>query len=78
MTRVALVTGASGGTGRVVAVRLAQAGMAVAVHYAGNRERIIGGQARADWVHSVCRYQRCCRRHDADPDNRAAWPRHHR
>ena len=35
--RVALVTGASGGIGHAVAVRLGQAGMAVAVHYAGNR-----------------------------------------
>lgn len=39
MTRVAIVTGASGGIGRAVAVRLGQAGMAVAVHYAGNRDR---------------------------------------
>jgi 3-oxoacyl-[acyl-carrier protein] reductase len=37
--RVAIVTGASGGIGHAVAVRLAQAGMAVAVHYAGNRDR---------------------------------------
>jgi 3-oxoacyl-[acyl-carrier protein] reductase len=37
--RVAIVTGASGGIGHAVAVRLAQAGMAVAVHYAGNKQR---------------------------------------
>jgi 3-oxoacyl-[acyl-carrier protein] reductase len=43
--RVAIVTGASGGIGQAVAVRLAQAGMAVAVHYAGNRDR---AQAVAD------------------------------
>jgi 3-oxoacyl-[acyl-carrier protein] reductase len=34
--RVALVTGGSGGIGRVVSERLARDGMAVAVHYAGN------------------------------------------
>jgi 3-oxoacyl-[acyl-carrier protein] reductase len=45
--RVAIVTGASGGIGHAVAVRLAQAGMAVAVHYAGNRDR---AQAVADEV----------------------------
>jgi 3-oxoacyl-[acyl-carrier protein] reductase len=37
--RVAIVTGASGGIGHAVAVRLAHAGMAVAVHYAGNKDR---------------------------------------
>ncbi|MGW4566850.1 SDR family oxidoreductase [Streptomyces sp. NPDC004561] len=36
-TRVALVTGASGGIGRAVVLRLAADGMAVGVHYAGNR-----------------------------------------
>jgi 3-oxoacyl-[acyl-carrier protein] reductase len=52
--RVAIVTGASGGVGHAVAVRLAQEGMAVAVHYAGNRDRaqtvvdeIVAGGGRA-------------------------------
>jgi 3-oxoacyl-[acyl-carrier protein] reductase len=37
--RVAIVTGASGGIGHATAVQLAKAGMAVAVHYAGNKGR---------------------------------------
>ena len=38
-TRVAIVTGGSGGIGRVVAERLAADGMAVVVNYAGNADR---------------------------------------
>jgi 3-oxoacyl-[acyl-carrier protein] reductase len=44
--RVALITGGSGGIGAASAERLAQDGMAVAVHYAGNRARaddVVGG-----------------------------------
>jgi 3-oxoacyl-[acyl-carrier protein] reductase len=37
--RVALVTGASGGIGRAIVDKLGAAGMAVGVHYAGNRDR---------------------------------------
>jgi 3-oxoacyl-[acyl-carrier protein] reductase len=37
--RVAIVTGGSGGIGHFVALRLGRAGMAVAVHYSGNRDR---------------------------------------
>jgi 3-oxoacyl-[acyl-carrier protein] reductase len=55
-TRVAIVTGGSGGIGRAVAERLAKDGVAVVVHYSGNEARArdtvraivaAGGQATA-------------------------------
>ena len=48
--RVAIVTGASGGMGHDVALRLGQQGMAVAVHYSGNKDR---AQAVADEIVAV-------------------------
>ena len=44
-SKIAIVTGGSGGIGRVVAKRLANDGFAIAVHYAGNpakAESVVG------------------------------------
>ncbi|SMH51087.1 3-oxoacyl-[acyl-carrier protein] reductase [Rathayibacter oskolensis] len=54
-TRTALVTGGSGGIGRAVVERLARDGVAVAVHYSGNRDRAesVAEAARAAGVDAV-------------------------
>jgi 3-oxoacyl-[acyl-carrier protein] reductase len=39
MTRIAIVTGASGGIGQGIAERLAKDGFSIVVHYAGNRAK---------------------------------------
>ena len=41
-TRTAIITGASGGIGRAVALRLARDGFAVVVNYAGNAAKAEG------------------------------------
>lgn len=58
-TRIAIVTGASGGIGRATAEKLAADGMAVAVHYSGNIQRaqetadaIVAAGGRAIAVHA--------------------------
>src|SRR5215212_8145325 len=47
--RVALITGGSGGIGRVVSLRLARDGFAVALNYAGNSQKAeeVAGEIRS-------------------------------
>ena len=49
--KTAIVTGASGGIGKAVAIALAKEGAAVAVHFHGNRseERRVGKECRSRW-----------------------------
>jgi 3-oxoacyl-[acyl-carrier protein] reductase len=67
--RVALVTGGSGGIGRAVAERLGADGMAVGVHYAGNRER---AEETADAVVAAGGQATLLTGDVADPDDVAA------
>jgi 3-oxoacyl-[acyl-carrier protein] reductase len=41
-TKTALITGASGGIGRAIALQLARHGFAIAVNYAGNAAKAAG------------------------------------
>ena len=53
-TRTAIITGASGGIGRAVTLRLARDGFAVVVNYAGNAakaEGVVNGRDRACLPH---------------------------
>ena len=57
-TKIAIITGASGGIGRSVALRLARDGFAVVVNYAGNAvkaEGVVKEIKSADGTPSPCR-----------------------
>ena len=60
-TRVALVTGGSGGIGRAVVERLTADGIAVGVHYAGNKAKAedIVAQITADGGRAISTSWQC-------------------
>ncbi len=55
VARSAIVTGASGGIGRAVAIRLARDGFAVAVHYGGRRDKAdeVAAEIKAAGGHAI-------------------------
>ena len=52
--KVAVVTGASRGIGRAVAIRLASEGATVVIHYNGSRERAEEGKAECEEAGGKC------------------------